>query len=109
MDRPSKALESRLPRKAQVSLWLERTRWNYYLDGIPFEHAIRLGCAACRSNEPVIYELSSTIDRLIEVAYQEVCEDKINLFGQKQIMSFIPSREVYSKPLVFKLQAGIYR
>jgi hypothetical protein len=103
------AIESRLPRKAQVSPWLERTRWNYYLDGIPFEHAIRLGCAACRSNEPVIYELSSTIDRLIEVAYQEVCEDKINLFGQKQIMSFIPGREVYSKPLVFKLQAGTYR
>jgi hypothetical protein len=86
-----------------VSPWLERTRWNYYLDGIPFDYAIRLGRPACRSEEPVTYELSFTIDRLVELAYQEVCEDKINIFGQKQIMSFIPGKEVYSKPLVFKL------
>jgi hypothetical protein len=103
------AINSRLPGKTQVSPWLERTRWASYLDGIPFDYAIRLGRAACHSDEPVLYELSSTIDRLIEVAYQEVCEDKINFFGQKRIMSFIPGREVYSKPLVFKLQEGTYR
>jgi hypothetical protein len=46
-------IDSRLPRKAQVSPWLERTRWNCYLDGISFDHAIRLGRPACRSEEPV--------------------------------------------------------
>jgi hypothetical protein len=71
-----------------------------------------MSLSKCRQSpdcQPVIYELSSTIDRLIEVAYQEVCEDKINIFKQKQIMSFIPGKEVYSKPLVFKIQEGMYR
>lgn len=102
-------VDSRLPARSQVSPWLERTRWTSYFDGVPFDHALRLGRAACRFDEPIIYELSSTIDRLVDVAYREVCEDKINFFGQKRIMSFIPGREVYSKPLVFKLQDGTYR
>jgi len=48
------------------------------------------------------------VDRFVKAAYREVCEDNIDFFGQKRIMSFIPGREVYIKPLVFKLQEGAY-
>jgi hypothetical protein len=54
-------------------------------------------------------ELTQAIDRLVETAYASVCEDKVNFFGQKRITSFLPRKEVFSRPLVFKLQQSTYR
>ncbi|KAK4551663.1 hypothetical protein LTR86_010994 [Recurvomyces mirabilis] len=98
-----------LSTKTQGSPWLERTRWYEYVRGMSLDETGKLGCSACPIEEGVICELGRAIDRLVEAAYCDVREDRINFFGLKRIASFIPGREVYSRPLVVKLQEGTYR
>jgi hypothetical protein len=57
----------------------------------------------------VFYEIGLAIDRLVEKALLSLCEEKVNFFGQKRITSFLPGREVYSRPLVYKLQEATYK
>jgi hypothetical protein len=95
--------------KSQVSPWLERTRWTRYLEGVRLGEAAALIGTPDHTNEPILAELIQAIDRLVEVAYTSVCEDKVNFFGQRRITSFLPQREVYSRPLIFKLQQSTYR
>ena len=49
------------------------------------------------------------VDRLVEAAHLLLREEKVNFFGQKRITSFLPDREVYSRPLVYKLQEATYK
>jgi hypothetical protein len=89
----------------QVSPWLERTRWLHYLNGIPLGGAAGLARLPNQHDEPVLYEVASAVDRLVEAAYMSLCEEKVNFFGQRRIASFLPQTEVYSRPLVYKLKS----
>jgi hypothetical protein len=89
--------------KTQVSLWLERTCWLYYLKGVPLDKAARLARLPIQHNEPMLYEIGLAVDRLVEAAHLSLRKEKVNFFGQKRITSFLPDREVYSCPLVYKL------
>jgi hypothetical protein len=95
--------------KSEVSPWLERTRWIRYLGGVQLGDAAALLRTPNYLHEPMLAELTKAIDRLVDMAYDSVCEDKVNFFGQKRITSFLPRKGVYSKPLVFKLQQSTYR
>lgn len=95
--------------KTQVSPWLERTRWLHYLKGVPLDRAAGLARLPTQHEEPVFYEISLAIDRLVEAAHASLCEEKVNFFGQKRITSFLPDREVFSRPLVYKLQEATYK
>jgi len=77
--------------------------------GVPLTYAIRLARPACPIDEPVIHELSSTVDRLVEAANRKVRDDEMNIFVHKRIMPFISGREIHNKTLVFKLQVDTYR
>ena len=94
--------------KSQISPWLERTRWPHYLAGIQLSEAAKLCELPHPVREPVLVEISDAIDRLVSAAHTSVCEDKVNFFGQKRITSFLPHKEVYSRPLVVKLQQSTY-
>lgn len=95
--------------KTQVSPWLERTRWTCYLDKHPLTEVAQLSAPPVPVREPVLIEMSKAIDRLVSVAYTSVCEDKVNFFGQKRITCFLPQKEVYSRPPVYKLQQSTYK
>lgn len=93
----------------QVSPWLERTRWLHYLRGMSLNEAAKLIRLPHRHEEPVIDEIGSAIDRIVEAAHDSLCAEKVNFFGQKRITSFLPRKEVYSRPIVYKLQKSTYR
>jgi len=89
--------------KTQVSPWLERTRWLHYLKGVPLDRAAKLARLPTQHEEPVFYEISLVVDRLVETAHLSLCEEKVNFFRQRRITSSLPHMEVYSRPLVYKL------
>jgi hypothetical protein len=93
----------------QVSPWLERTRWLHYLEDIPLNEAAKLVRLPHRLDEPLLDELGMAIDRLVEAAHNSLCTEKVNFFGQRRISSFLPGKEVYSRPLVYKLQKSTYK
>lgn len=95
--------------KSQVSPWIERTRWLQYLDGVNLQALARLVDLEPTANEAILAVLFSSIDRLIEAAYQSIHEDRLNFFGQKKIASFLPQKSGYSAPLVYKLQQATYK
>lgn len=95
--------------KTQVSPWLERTRWTRYLEKHPLAEVARLSAPPDQVREPVLIEMAKAIDRLVSVAYASVCEDRVNFFGQNRITCFLPQKEVYSRPLVYKLQQSTYQ
>jgi hypothetical protein len=59
--------------------------------------------------EPVFYEISLAVDRLVETAHLSLCEEKVNFFGKRRITSFLPHMEVYRRLLVYKLQEATYK
>ena len=61
------------------------------------------------NEEPDLFAIAASIDRLVESAYESVRSDAINFFGQRKIASFLPKRAGYAAPLVYKLQEGTYR
>ena len=76
--------------KSQVSPWLERTRWLHYLDGADWREIALLEDSPDLQSEPVLDVPTTAIDRLAETAYESVCADRVNYFGQKRIASFLP-------------------
>lgn len=100
---------SNVATKSEVSPWLERTRWPAYLSGVTLSHAAVLARLPEQASEPVLFELVTTVEHLVEQAHQSISEDRINFFDQRNITSFLPNREVYSRPLVYKLQQSTYR
>jgi hypothetical protein len=95
--------------KTQVSPWLERTRWLHYLKGVPLDKAAKLARLPLQHDEPILYEIGLAVDRLVEAAHLSLREEKVNFFRQKRITSLLPDREVYSRPLVYKLQEATYK
>jgi hypothetical protein len=54
--------------------------------------------------EPTLVLIGEGFDRLIERAHQSICEDKISVFDQAQITSFIAGRSSrHDRMLMVKL------
>jgi hypothetical protein len=69
-----------------------------------------LAYAANPITEPALVLLGESFDRLIERAYQSICEDKISVFDQAQINSFIAGRSgKHDRMLMVKLAKSTFR
>ncbi|GME40289.1 DNA helicase ATP-dependent RecQ type, partial [Neofusicoccum parvum] len=75
--------------KTEVSPWLEMTRWPSFFNRLNLSEVSTLAYAADPTEEPLLALLSESLDRLVERAYQSICEDKISVFDQARINSFI--------------------
>ncbi|GME36476.1 DNA helicase ATP-dependent RecQ type [Neofusicoccum parvum] len=77
--------------KTEVSPWLEMTRWPSLFNSLDLSNVSPLAYAADPATEPLLVRLSESLDRLVERAYQSICEDKISVFDQARINSFMAS------------------
>ena len=86
------------------------TRWPRYFNGLHMADIAPLAYAANPITEPALIVVSESFDRLIERAHQSICEDKISVFDQAQINSFIASRSgKHDRMLMVKLQKSTFR
>jgi hypothetical protein len=59
---------------------------------------------------PALVLLGESFDRLIELAHRSICEDKISVFDQAQINSFIGGRlGKHDRMLMVKLAKSTFR
>ena len=115
------------PQATEVSLWLEMTKWGDYFAGKHLRAAARLidlpeqrrvialagtdsstGPSYNTAGERRLTLILRSFDRLIEQARQSIAEEKINIFDQHKVNSFL-RRRTYQRPLLSKLQPGTYR
>jgi hypothetical protein len=78
--------------KTEVSPWLKMTRWPRYFNGLSMADVAPLAYVANPITEPTLVLLGESFDRLIERAHQSICEDRISVFDQAQMNSFITGR-----------------
>jgi hypothetical protein len=96
--------------KTEVSPWLEITRWPRYFHGLNMANIAPLAYAANPITKTALVILGESFDRLIEHAHQSICEDKISVFNQAQINSFIASRlSKHNRMLMVKLRKSTFR
>jgi hypothetical protein len=111
-DRETSALEDRILDNAaptEVSPWLEMTRWSEYLHGHSFIEIALLASPANLASEPLLAEFSDSLDRIVEEAHASIRDDKVNVFDQAHINSFIQRRRAFDRPLMIKLRDSTYR
>lgn len=86
------------------------TRWPRYFNGIEPAQVMPLGYAANPVTEPSLYILTNSLDRIVEQAYRSICEDKISVFDQARINSFIVSQSAKEERMIkVKLQKQTFR
>jgi hypothetical protein len=96
--------------KTEVSPWLEMTRWPRYFHSLNIADVAPLAYAANPITEPTLVLLGESFDRLIERAHQSICEDRISVFDQAQINSFITGRSgKHDRMLMVKLAKSTFR
>lgn len=96
--------------QTNASPWLEMTRWPRYFNGIEPAQVMPLGYAANPVTEPSLYILTNSLDRIVEQAYRSICEDKISVFDQARINSFIVSQSAKEERMIkVKLQKQTFR
>jgi hypothetical protein len=78
--------------KTEVSPWLEMTRWPRYFNGLNMADVAPLAYVANPITEPALVVIGESFERLIEHAHQSIREDRISVFDQAQINSFIAGR-----------------
>jgi ABC-type molybdenum transport system ATPase subunit/photorepair protein PhrA len=78
--------------KTEVLPWLEMTRWPRYFHGLNMTEVALLAFAANLMTEPALVLLGESFNQLNEHRHQSICEDKISVFNQAQINSFITGR-----------------
>lgn len=93
----------------EVSPWLQMTRWTHYLDGFDLVTTAGLADLPRTDTEPVLAMVCESVDRLIESAYAAVCDERINVFDQTRINSFMQKPRAIDRPLLVKLQKPTYR
>ena len=93
----------------EVSPWLEMTRWPKYLHGHSFAEVALLASPANPASEPLLVEFQDSLDRVIEEAHSSIRNDKVNVFNQARINSFIQRRRAFDRPLMIKLRDSTYR
>jgi hypothetical protein len=111
-DRETRALEDRILDNAaptEVSPWLEMTRWPKYLHGHSFIDVALLASPANTASELLLVEFSDSLDRVVEEAHASIRDDKVNVFDQARINSFIQRRRAFDRPLMIKLRDSTYR
>ncbi|KAF1346393.1 hypothetical protein EJ07DRAFT_185647 [Lizonia empirigonia] len=111
-DQETRAFEERILNNAaptEVSPWLEMTRWPKYLHGHSFIEVARLASPANLASEPLLVEFSDSLDRVVEQAHASIRDDKVNVFDQARINSFIQRRRAFDRPLMIKLRDSTYR
>jgi hypothetical protein len=100
-----------------VSPWLDMTRWPQYLRGHDLAALAPLVHLPPRQVDPQGAEahhamlqqhLIGSFDRLIELARESILTEKVNVFDQHRINSFI-RRKSSDRPLFCKLQEGTYK
>ena len=94
---------------SEVSPWLQLTSWPRYLKASPLPCLAALAALPQDGSRPVLHLLCSSLDRLVEIAYQSICEDRINVFDQARIHSFLQRPRATDRPLMVKLQKTTYR
>ncbi|KAF2008314.1 hypothetical protein BU24DRAFT_360180, partial [Aaosphaeria arxii CBS 175.79] len=96
--------------KTEVSPWLELTRWPRFFDGLDMTEVAPLAYLPNPRTEPGLAALGESFDRIIEQAYLSICEDRISVFDQAKINSFISDRSSKQERLIMvKLQKGTFR
>jgi hypothetical protein len=93
----------------EVSPWLDMTRWPRYLHGHDLPTVSRLARLPDKSTEPELLAITESLERVVQAAHVSVCEDKINVFDQARINSFIRQRRAFDRPLMVKLQKSTWR
>lgn len=93
----------------EVSPWLEMTRWPKYLQGHSFAEVALLASPANPASEPLLVEFQVSLDRVVEEAHSSIRNDKVNVFDQARINSFIQRRRAFNQPLMIKLRDSTYR
>jgi hypothetical protein len=96
--------------KTEVSPWLEMTRWPRYFHGLNMADVAPLAYAANPITEPALVVLGESFERLIEHVYQSILEDRVSIFDQVQINSFIAGRSgKHDRMLMVKLGRNTFR
>jgi hypothetical protein len=96
--------------RTEVSPWLEMTRWPRYFNGLDMTRIAPLGYAANPVTEANLVIVGDSFDRIIERAYRSICEDRISVFDQAKINSFIADRSAKQERMIMiKLQKGTFR
>jgi hypothetical protein len=95
--------------QAEASPWQEMTRWSRYLHGKDLFTVARLARLPDPTTEPELYHITQSLERVVQAAHKSVCEDKINVFDQARINSFIRQRRAFDRPLMVKLQKATWR
>lgn len=111
-EKETRALEDTILDNAaptEVSPWLEMTRWPKYLHGHSFIEVARLANPANPAFEPLLVEFSDSLDRIVEQAHTSIRDDKVNVFDQARINSFIQRRRAFDRPLMVKLRNATYQ
>ncbi|KAF4547049.1 Hypothetical protein D9617_64g101320 [Elsinoe fawcettii] len=67
-------------REPSVSPWLEVTRWMRYVKQHNCTELSELAFPPDREREPVPLAIADSLDRVVERAYESICQDKINVF-----------------------------
>jgi hypothetical protein len=95
--------------RKEVSPWLQLTRWPEYLAGHSFEQLAALAAMPSLATEPGLFALGQSLDRLVDAAYTSICQDRINVFDQARINSFLQRPRASDRPLMIKLQKATFR
>jgi hypothetical protein len=100
--------------KTEVSPWLDLTQWERYFRGYNLSRVVRLldlpsPHPLFDPNQPDdhLVLILDSFDRLIEQARESLRTDRINIFDQQRISSFL-TRRTTNFSLVHKLQEGTY-
>jgi len=98
--------------KIEISPWLEMTRWPRYFHGLVPKDVAPLAHAVNPATEPLLLFITDSIDRLTEQAYQSITQDKISVFDQAKISSFISNKSTAQQQqrlLMVKLSKSTFR
>jgi hypothetical protein len=105
---------------SQISPWLDTNQWARYLQGRDLLQAARLiqlpypaaqqtaSDMQPRSAEHLLILVLEAFDRVIEQARNSLLEDRVNVFDQHRVNSFMP-RRTSKQPLWHKLKEPTYR
>jgi hypothetical protein len=60
-----------------ASPWLEMMRWTKYVDGHALATLAPLAYLPDPTKEPFLFQLGESLDRVVEQAYESICQDKM--------------------------------
>lgn len=97
--------------ETEVSPWLEMTRWPRYFDGLDLTKVAPLAYMPNPTTEPLLQLIAESVDRVVEQAHASICEDRIGVFDQAKINSFVDGggSAKAERMLMVKLQKRTFR